>query len=219
MNELNQLIKELLKKKERPILFICGLGGSGKTTLAKYIEKEAEVPCIAVHSDWWLKHPTAERKKRIKDALDSGDPSRIEQEENPQNWYGSWEVLASNLQQLQNTGILKLQNAWNQETGEKDSTVELSTPKNGMIIFDGIYLLHPEISKVSDLTVFLDVPSEVCSKRSENRDNHRSSPEYLAYKTALLQKYDIPYFEKYRDRANFILKDPVLPTKPKRKRK
>lgn len=217
MNELHKLIAELLQKKKRPILFICGLGGSGKTTLAKQIENQADVPCIAVHSDWWAKYSTVERKRRIKAALDSGDPKRIEQEENPQNWYEMWKTLSTDLQTLQSTGRLTLHNAWNQKTGEKNLTVELEVPENGLIIFDGIYLLHSEIAHVADFIILLDVPPEICRKRSEERDSHRSSGEYLAYKAMLLQKYDVPYFKKYKDEEYYVLSNPSLPTQPKRK--
>ena len=205
MNNLHKLIAKLLKNKKRPILFICGLGGSGKTTLAKQIESEADISSVAVHSDWWLKYSTVVRKKRIKDALDSGDSKLIEQEENPQNWYKRWETLSTNLHTLQSTGKLTIHSAWNQKTGEKDLTVKLKVPENGLIIFDGIYLLHPEIAYTADFIVLLDLPPEVCRKRSEKRDSHRSSPEYLAYKASLLQKYDIPYFDKYRSNADYLL--------------
>ena len=207
MEELYTRISNLLTNKSRPLVYICGLGGSGKTTLAKEIAEKLDTDSVAVHSDWWAKYSTTERKKRIGDALASNDPERIEQEENPQNWYDVWESIRSDLLTLQETGSLIINTAWNQQTGEKDFTVELSVPEHGVILFDGIYLLHPEIADIADLIVFLDVHPEECQKRSEQRDAHRSEPEYLAYKAALMQKYDIPYFEKYRERADIVLSE------------
>lgn len=205
IEKIQARIKALLEQKNRPIAFICGLGGSGKTTLAKKIAREMDVECIPVHSDWWAKYSTVERKARIKEALDSGDPVRIAQEENPQNWYGVWKKLSADLLELQRTGKLMIPNVWNQKTGEKDLNVELSVPEKGLILFDGIYLLHPEIADVSDFIVLLDVPPDVCRKRSEQRDSHRSDPDYLAYKASLMEKYDVPYFKKYRTRADLII--------------
>jgi uridine kinase len=205
MDELRQRLGNLIKTKDRPIIFICGLGGSGKTTFSRNIAQEVTVESVAVHSDWWAKYSTVERKKRIKEALDSGDTFRIEQEENPQNWYDVWEKLGADLLELQSTGSLVIPDAWNQKTGEKDLKVELSVPERGLIIFDGIYLLHPEIADIADCIVLLDVPAEICQKRAEQRDSHRSEPDYLAYKASLMKKYDVPYIEKYRDRADLVI--------------
>lgn len=207
MNNLRQHIKKLFRKKNRPIVFICGFGGSGKTTLAKQIENELDAPCVVVNSDWWLKYSTIERKKRIKEALNSKVSKCIKQEENPKNWYGSWKLVGADLKKLQTTKRLNIQNAWNQRTGKKDLNIELSVQEKGIIIFDGIYLLHPEIIKIADFVIFLNVPAEICRKRSEKRDAHRNSAEYLSYKESLVQKYDIPYFYKYKNKADLFFND------------
>ena len=203
MEKLEKTIESLLQEKERIIVFVCGLGGAGKTTFANNLV-EQDVNSIALHSDWWLKYPTLERRKRIQNAIESGDENSIEIEENPKNWY-DWESMKEDILLLQEKGRVDVHDAWNQNTGLKNLKVPLEFFHKGVIICDGIYLLHPEIVDIADFTVLLDVPFEVCRKRSDKRDEHRNSSEYLALKAHLTEKYDVPYFEKYRNNANLIM--------------
>ena len=188
------------------IVFVCGMGGSGKSTFAKNLAKSIGSNCIPFHTDWYATYPTKERKKRIKEALNSKDSQKIEKDENPQNWY-SWDKLKSDLNALSQTGSLHIQNAWNQENGEKDLTLnlKLKDSKNGIILCDGIYLLHPEITELADIIISLYVDEENLIKRAEIRDAHRSSPEYLAYKAHLTQKYDGPYYKNFEKNADMII--------------
>ena len=205
MQDLKNQLRKLLGEKARPILFLAGLGGSGKTTVADEIAKQSETDSIVLHFDWWLRYPTEARKKRIQQALASNDPEAIEAEENPKNWY-DWEKMKADLLHLQDTGQTVLIDAWDQQTGLKNLKVPLELPESGLIICEGIYLLHPDITEVTDCIVFLDVSKDVCRKRAEARDGHRSSPEYLAYKAALVEKYDVPYFEEYKKNADIVIK-------------
>jgi len=66
-------------------------------------------------------------------------------------------------------------------------------------------LLHPDIRKFADLTIMLDVPFPLCNERIKMRQAHRSPDEYLSYKALLLERYVIPYFEKYRGDADIIV--------------
>ena len=204
----NQILARIqsLHKHEPVIVFVCGLGGSGKTFFAHQLQEKIGRSAVSFHTDWYATYSTSVRKERIQEAIDSGDSIRIEQEENPRNWY-SWLELQQGLKTLQSTGHLHIPNAWNQETGEKDLEVEctLQDHPSGVIICDGIYLLHPEMEQSADVIIYLSVSKNVVLERANKRDGHRSSSEYLAYKASLLDKYDLEYYKQYEQKADIVI--------------
>lgn len=192
-------------KKSFPIIFICGLGGTGKSTLADNLKKSFSCETNIVRLDWYLIYPTEERKSRIRKALDSKDEQTIEKEENPLNW-NDFHKLKKDLIYLQEHSSLDIQSAWNQKTGFKDTDIHLQfNESKGMIICEGIYLLHPEITDIADFIIHLDLSHNAASERGQQRDSHRSSKEYLEYKAKLQKKYDIPYFEKFINSADITI--------------
>jgi uridine kinase len=202
--ELEDKIKSLLRENSVFNLGICGLGGSGKSTLCRQLAENSNI--LHFETDWYARFPTPIRRQRIKEALESGDPQRIDAEENPLRWY-DWDALAAGLETLKSTRHLSITDAWNQKTGEKGLALSLELPATGAatIIVDGIYLLHPQIRNQLDMVVHIGTPASTALERSRQRDQHRSSPEYLAYKESLTYKYCVPYFEQYADAIDFTL--------------
>jgi uridine kinase len=188
------------------VIFVCGFGGAGKSTLCHYLSCTVKVPSVAFETDWYLKYSTTERRERIRAAKASKDQKLIEQEENPKNWY-AWPDLTSGLNELKEAGHLAIRNAWSQHSGKKELSVDLELPKNqdSVILCDGIYLLHDDIVSAADLVILLDTPIETCRERANMRDGHRSSKDYLDYKAFLHDRYDKPYFDSHRERANLIV--------------
>lgn len=206
-----EAITSLAATKPRPIIFICGLGGSGKTTFCYQLVEALEIAAVVFQTDLYAKYATQERKQRIADALASGDPTRIAQEENPRHWY-DWQALKKDLLALQRTGALEIRGGWNQATGLKDAHESLRLPPDGpgVILVDGIYLLDPGIRPLADLVLLLEAPAPELERRRQQRDGHRSSPEYLRYKQSLAEKYDTPYFARYRSRADQVIGELAL---------
>jgi uridine kinase len=201
---LNDSIQKIQSEKSHPVIFICGLGGSGKTTFAKKLAAEHENAKI-LELDWYLKFSSKERAQRIADIWNSEDSSLVDQEADPYNWY-DWETFKADLSQLQTKGTLSLKSAWNQTTGEKDIDPSLDfNNTNGLIVCEGIYLLHPNVIPLADLVILLNVPKEESRRRADQRDAHRTNSEHLQRKAIILEKYDIPYFETYKKNADFIL--------------
>jgi uridine kinase len=203
-------VAQIVRAKKEPgkplIVFVCGMGGSGKTTFCKNLKRILGENCIGFHTDWYATYPTEERKARIKAALESKDQTRIEREENPKNWY-SWTKLKEDLTSLKASGHLEIQNAWNQATGNKDLAIDLSAkdPSEMIILCDGIYLFHPSIIGSSDFVISLHVSQDELNRRASARDSHRSSQEYLDYKASLIEKYDIQYYKEYEKIADLIV--------------
>jgi uridine kinase len=192
-------IDALSGSMHHPVIFIAGLGASGKTTLCAQLQNHFP-DSVVIASDWFLSDSSKLRKEKI---------ARGETPENPMHWY-DWNGLILCVNTLQHNKIYHVENGWNQATGEKDfdCTIKIDRKKFAPIFVDGIYLLHPEINKHADLIVLMDAPLETLIQRRQARDGHRSSPEYLAQKTEWARKYDIPYFEAYRNRADITLKTP-----------
>jgi len=188
------------------VVFVCGFGGAGKSTFCHRLSQGLKRSSVIFETDWYARYATVERKQRISDALSSADPLLIESEENPKNWY-DWTKLESDLKELRETGYLWVRNAWNQASGEKDLSFQLLLPptNNCVTICDGIYLLHEEIRETADLRVLLATPVSVCLERTEQRDKHRSSKEYLDYKAGLVEKYDKPYFAANSQYADYLV--------------
>jgi len=191
--------------KKHPIIFICGLGGTGKSTLSTKLSNLLSRECNILSLDWYLIHSTNDRKEDIKKALESRDQELIEQRENPVNW-NDYDKLKKDLVYLQEHSHLEVRDAWNQKSGEKDLEINIQFEnKDGIIICEGICLLHPQISSLADLIICLEVSEEETVKRTNQRDLHRSSPEYLAYKAKLQEKYDIPYFKNNVNAADLVI--------------
>jgi uridine kinase len=195
-------IKVARSAGNRTAVFVCGLGGVGKSTISGRLAELLNG--VVVESDWYLRHSTAERRRRIADALTSGDPSFVEAEENPQNWY-DWSAFRRDIEQLRDTGNVVIDDAWAQSTGEKSDSVAIHADAGQPIICEGIYLLDAEVSDLSDVSVLLTVSGHVARERAEERDRHRSDETYLAYKRELLWKYDLPYFERHQGNADIVI--------------
>lgn len=205
-SDLVEVIRHVASRGGISAVFVCGLGGCGKSSMCRSLACQIETPVTILEIDWFLRYSTPERRNRIRLAQESGDLERLSREENPQLWY-DWESFKEGLYNLKDTGSLRLEGAWNQKTGEKDLVVDLELPSegSGVVLCDGIYLLDPTVSDFADFIVLLEISPELARERGEHRDAHRSSPEYLAYKARLAERYDQPYFKRFRARANKIV--------------
>jgi uridine kinase len=197
-------IKRRLPKSGRRVVFVCGLGGAGKTQFCLNYSKMPGLEGPALHVDWYLKYASLERRARMAAAVASGDPERIEAEENPINWE-DWPALTTAITTLRGEGRLGVTRGWNQLTGEKDFDTTLEAADDAVIWCDGVMLQHPGIAEFADTIVLLEVSDETDVARGEARDGHRNDAEYLAYKRGLKKKYDLPYFERYRDVADLVI--------------
>ena len=198
-------IVKLLKLGRISTLGVCGLGGTGKSSVCREVAKR-NPQTIVFEIDWFCEHSSADRRLLVKKALAENDQSALAHWEDPSAWY-DWNLLLKNLKELRKTGKLHLKNAWRQSTGEKDLQIDLQLPKGHCVILvDGIYLLHPLIRKELDRVILLTISNQLSIERSALRDQHRSDAEYLHWKAKLLESFDSPYFERYGGNVDLEVK-------------
>jgi uridine kinase len=190
--------------EKRTVVYVCGLGGAGKTVFADNLRQRLTVDSVVMRHDWYSTYSTKQRRERIRQAIASGESKRIAAEENPRNWYRDTAFLAD-LITLRDTGGLRTSDVWNQDTGERDSTVELSVASGGIILVDGIYLLHEPVAELADLRILLCIMPETARLRADRRDSHRSDRAYLEYKRRLTNRYDLPYFDCHQTLADIVV--------------
>ena len=138
--------------------------------------------------------------------MDSKDEELMEKELNPINWF-DWETFRKAILDFQKSGKFNVRNTWNQISGEltDEHTLDFKN-ENGLIVCEGIYLLHPEIKSIADFSILIDVPKEEARKRAEQRDRGNRSEEHMERKRLIMETYDIPYFNAYRKDVDLIIK-------------
>jgi len=160
------------------LIFICGLGGTGKSTFAKKLHRRLGKDSLLVELDWFCIDSSSVRKKRILEAIENNLEEEHLKKEIPQFWCDE-ELLMTKLLELQRTSNLKLESAWNQQNGEKDICISINGKgSEKFIICEGIYLLHPEIADTADKVVLLEISDEDSIRRSNQRDSYRNPDAY-----------------------------------------
>ena len=205
VDEVISRVAASLKGTEVFVIGICGMAGSGKTTICNKILETCPFNAVRLDCDQFSSHSYAERKELIEDAVAAGVRQRIEFEENPKNWY-SYQDIISALHSLKSNRIHTFDRAWNKQTGELDAHYQLALPGNGpsMILCDSIYLLHHPIRSELDLVILVDTPEEVITERGLQRS--KGDTTRAAYMERLRRLYSVPYFAALRHHADLVYK-------------
>ena len=168
-NEVACKIKELLEEKARVTVAIDGRCASGKTTLAREISRMLKAP--VVHADHFFLRPKQRTPERLAEAGGNLDRERLLSE-----------VL---IPRAQGEAISYTRFDCNtQALAEK-----INIPKNPVLIVEGSYSMHPELSGFYDLKIFLTTKKSSQEKRLLAREG--------AGKLVLFQERWIPLEEAY----------------------
>jgi uridine kinase len=199
------------------VIGICGLPGSGKTTLARELERYFLERALVIGIDDFCEVPTLRRKSYLKDALDTKNKEKLKYLTNPEkisenpyanplSWY-DWNAIEETLSQLRLGKTVMRKNCWDQQTGACDQD-KIYQPKNhphSIIIIEGIYLFENNLPHQIDVTAMLQLPEDLAEQQERTRDQHRNDALYLYYKALINKLYCVPYLEKYKENMDYII--------------
>ena len=202
---LAQKIKALADQKPDLLVGISGLGGSGKTTLCRDLIKILGNQAERFNCDLFSQYGLKERNKRIETARQSKTDETLEAEENPKNWY-DWHQIGAALKALKVSPSYVYDNGWNNETGEIDQKIILTRPDHAhsIMLVDCIYLLHSPVRNWFDLTIHVQCPFDVITKRGRVRAVNSGNPDFFEGRHLLIEKYDLPYFRTHAPNADWL---------------
>ncbi len=204
---------------ETSVIGICGLPGSGKTTLASRLAQIFHGRACIINVDDFCIVPTDVRRRFLAAALSAGDQKRLAYLSNPERpednpyanpvtWY-DWSAAADVVKRLRNGESVERLHAWNQKTGKCDKSVVYRPPHGSPNLYfvDCIYLFEEPLANEIDYRIMIDIDAAEASRREFTRDSHRSDRTYLEYKQLVSRTYCVPYLQKHRSEMNFLVAD------------
>lgn len=170
----NDLFSKILELYYHPhqssVLGITGRAGAGKTTFTTgFVEFciKNGVNVVAYNGDWDFILSSKERKEWIEAPRMAGDLTEYARRANQENWW-DFEAMSRNIGLLRSGSAIHLTNAYDQRTGEKNLSVPLEPPKDGLIIIEQPFIGF--VIQQLDGIVYLHIKPDVGFMRLFQRD-------------------------------------------------
>lgn len=169
--KINEQIKVWQKDHAKLVVAIDGYAGSGKTTVADFIEKQNS-DALTVHLDDFIHH-WKNRKKMIDEAKDKSEVFE-------HNWY-RYDDLERLIKEFKNKnkGVIKFKvyDYDKNDFGPKKS-FDLSRK---VLVIDGVFLFHPKlkISKMFDKNIYLDIDFSKADKKRIAKEKKKWGKDYI----------------------------------------
>jgi uridine kinase len=170
----SKLIKELAQKLSfqrcnypaQPLrVAIDGIDAAGKTTLADELEevlRNQGYPIIRASIDHF------HNPRAIRYAFGADSPNGYFE-----NSFNTQKVIDLLLRPLGPNGSGAYQTGiFDYQSNEETNQQTMIAPKHAILLFDGIFLMKPELLPYWDFKIFLEIEFETCLKRVETRDQH-----------------------------------------------
>lgn len=171
----------------RVLVAFDGPDAAGKTTLARAVAERLSRPMVRASMDGWH-NPRDVRLRRGA--------------ESPEGYYrDSFDLHALQRDLLTpfRSGASDVRTAHYDHQLEQAVHERQSVTPDAALLFDGVFLLRPELSTVWDLSVYLHVPEQVSLTRAVTRDQHLLGDE-AAVRHRYARRY-LPGQALYRDAA------------------
>lgn len=165
------LFDELDKRLEkgRVIISIEGGSASGKTTLSQILDEKYD--CTVFHMDDFFLQPYQRTKERFNEVGGNIDWERF---------------LDEVLIPLRNKSKICYRK-FNCATMSLGGKIEVNP--NKLIVVEGVYSLHPKLEEFYDLSIFLDISSELQKERILKRNNSVFAKRFFEEWIPLENKY------------------------------
>ena len=184
--DLYKNIDELLEEKKSIVIAVEGSSASGKTTLAKELKKHYN--CNVIPMDDFFLRPEQRTKERLEEPGGNVDRERF------------YEEVVTPLVR----GEIVEYRPFDCCTFTLKNAVKMYP--NRLTIIEGAYSTHPELGKYYDLSVFLDVDSDLQKERILKRNGQEKAEIFFYVWIPMEHKY----FEmmSVKERCDLVL--PVL---------
>lgn len=180
MNSSEQIlenIKKLSKKQETLLIGIDGFGGSGKSTLSKYLQEKLGKTIIVEMDDFYL--PTLKRADYIRVDEQVLEPLHENRDASYQRYDWKIDSLAE----------------WH------------PIKKGGIVIIEGVYSIHPDIADKYDYKIWVACDQEIGFQRGVTRDKVRDKVDNTDKWLNIWMPQEKEYVDTYNPKqdADFIL--------------
>ena len=177
LNDLLSEIQERASGHGKYVIALSGFGGSGKSTLADKMAEQLENAVVIRLDDFIIDRLS----KRSED------------------WEGiDWDRLTKQVLQpiLEGADVLEY-GVYDWKENAVTNVKKIVLKK--YVIIEGIGLIRENLKKYFDLTVWLDVPLEIASRRGKQRDvEEYGLPHYTDLWDSIWIPNDRDYFAKYQ---------------------